>query len=193
MVLAFCVVTMYNYHPLRLAKSNILKQYFSHSVNIVCDESPSRMRRVRRISFGMTILPRSSTRRTIRCCFHCFSSPCAAFPVVLFAGNGGLCDFSCGRKTIFPACFFKKASRAQSKCRQFRNCVRAKHQSAPWLVPLYSISDSKINTEKIVIIDSCKFPLSKVTSHKSFESGDVHECLSRKTEGLCGSPPDPVR
>ena len=72
------------------------------TVNDVNKGSPSRMRRVRRISFGMTILPRSSTRRTIRCCFHCFSSPCAAFPVVLFAGNGGLCDFSWNRKTRIP-------------------------------------------------------------------------------------------
>ena len=184
---------MFPYEKVLLSRFPTAQANLSLPVNDVNKGSPSRMRRVRRISFGMTILPRSSTRRTIRCCFHCFSSPCAAFPVVLFAGNGGLCDFSCGRKTIFPACFFKKASRAQSKCRQFRNCVRAKHQSAPWLVPLYSISDSKINTEKIVIIDSCKIPLSKVTSHKSLESGDVHECLSRKTEGLCGSPPDPVR
>ena len=54
------VVTMYNYHPRRLAKSNIEKQYFSHRVNDVCNGSPSRIRRVLRISLGMTIRPRSS-------------------------------------------------------------------------------------------------------------------------------------
>ena len=53
-------VVMYYYHPRLLAKSNIEKQYFSHSVNDVCNGSPSRMRRVLLISFGMTILPRSS-------------------------------------------------------------------------------------------------------------------------------------
>ena len=53
-------VTMYNYHPRRLAKSNIEKQYFSHCVNDVCNGSPSRILRVRLISFGITILPRSS-------------------------------------------------------------------------------------------------------------------------------------
>lgn len=53
-------VTMYNYHPRLLAKSNIEKQNFSHRVNDVCNGSPSRIRRVLLISFGMTILPRSS-------------------------------------------------------------------------------------------------------------------------------------
>ena len=38
-------------------------------VNDVSKGSPSRMRRVRRISFGMTIRPRSSTRRTIPVAF----------------------------------------------------------------------------------------------------------------------------
>lgn len=62
-------VTMYPYHPRRLAKSNIEKQYFSHRVNDVCNGSPSRIRRVLRISFGMTIRPRSSTRRTMPVAF----------------------------------------------------------------------------------------------------------------------------
>ena len=62
-------VVMYYYHPRLLAKSNIEKQYFSHSVNDVCNGSPSRMRRVLLISFGMTILPRSSTRRTMPVAF----------------------------------------------------------------------------------------------------------------------------
>ena len=41
-------------------RSSIAKLKISHSVNVVCDGSPSRMRSVRRISLGMTILPRSS-------------------------------------------------------------------------------------------------------------------------------------
>ena len=53
-------VVMYYYHPRLLAKSNIEKQNTSHRVNDVCNGSPSRIRRVLRISFGMTILPRSS-------------------------------------------------------------------------------------------------------------------------------------
>ena len=53
-------IPMYPYHPRLLAKSNIEKQNFSHRVNDVCNGSPSRMRRVLLISFGMTILPRSS-------------------------------------------------------------------------------------------------------------------------------------
>ena len=68
-VSALFVVTMYNYHPRRLAKSNIEKQYFSHRVNDVCNGSPSRIRRVLRISLGMTIRPRSSTRRTMPVAF----------------------------------------------------------------------------------------------------------------------------
>ena len=66
---ALIVVTMYNYHPCRLAKSNIEKQYLSHCVNDINDGSPSRIRRVLRISLGMTILPRSSTRRTMPVAF----------------------------------------------------------------------------------------------------------------------------
>ena len=63
------VVIMYNYHPRLFAKSNIEKQYFSHRVNDVCNGSPSRILRVLRISFGMTILPKSSTRRTMPVAF----------------------------------------------------------------------------------------------------------------------------
>ena len=73
-VSALFVVTMYNYHPRLLAKSNIEKQYFSHRVNDVCNGSPSRMRRVLRISLGMTILPKSSTRLTMPVAFI-ISSP----------------------------------------------------------------------------------------------------------------------
>ena len=62
-------VVMYYYHPRLLAKSNIEKQYISHRVNDVSNGSPSRIRRVLRISLGMTIRPRSSTRRTMPVAF----------------------------------------------------------------------------------------------------------------------------
>ena len=88
-------VVMYYYHPRLLAKSNIEKQYFSHRVNDVCNGSPSRMRRVLLISFGMTILPRSSTRRTMPVAFiilFSFEARDARFaPVEVFAGKGELC------------------------------------------------------------------------------------------------------
>ena len=42
------------------------------TVNDVNKGSPSRMRRVLRISLGMTILPKSSTRRTIPVAFIVF-------------------------------------------------------------------------------------------------------------------------
>ena len=94
-VSALFVVTMYNYHPRLLAKSNIEKQYFSHRVNDVSNGSPSRMRRVLLISFGMTILPRSSTRRTMPVAFiilFSFEARDARFaPVEVFAGKGELC------------------------------------------------------------------------------------------------------
>ena len=94
-VSALFVVTMYNYHPRRLAKSNIEKQNFSHRVNDVCNGSPSRMRRGLLISFGMTILPRSSTRRTMPVAFiilFSFEARDARFsPVEVFAGKGELC------------------------------------------------------------------------------------------------------
>lgn len=89
------VAPMYPYHPRRLAKSNIEKQYFSRRVNDVCNGSPSRMRRVLLISFGMTILPRSSTRRTMPVAFiilFSFEARDARFaPVEVFAGKGELC------------------------------------------------------------------------------------------------------
>ena len=50
-------------------RSSIAKQNLSHRANVICDGSPSRMRRVRRISFGMTTRPRSSMRRTMPVAF----------------------------------------------------------------------------------------------------------------------------
>ena len=59
-VIAPVFVIMYYFHPFRLAKSSIAKQNLSHRVNAVCNGSPSRIRRVRRISLGITTRPRSS-------------------------------------------------------------------------------------------------------------------------------------
>ena len=62
-------VDMYYFQPILLAKSNIAKQYFCHFFNVICDGSPSRIRRVRLISFGMTTRPRSSILLTIPVAF----------------------------------------------------------------------------------------------------------------------------
>ena len=88
-------VTMYYFHPCLLAKSPIAKQNCSHRANVVCDGSPSRIRRVRRISLGMTILPRSSIRRTIPVAFISFSSTLCVLNITLLlsAKNGDLCEF----------------------------------------------------------------------------------------------------
>ena len=50
-------------------RSNMAKQNLSHRANVICDGSPSRIRMVRRISLGMTTLPRSSIRLTIPVAF----------------------------------------------------------------------------------------------------------------------------
>ena len=61
---------MYYFHPILLAKSNIAKLYFCQFFNVICDGSPSRIRRVLLISFGMTTLPRSSILLTIPVAFN---------------------------------------------------------------------------------------------------------------------------
>lgn len=102
---------MYNYHPLRLAKSNILKQYFSHGVNDVSDGSPSRMRSVRRISLGMTILPRSSTLRTIPVAFIVLSLLALRFLCYClqelgnYAKHRKVCWQNFGKKRLHPLFF----------------------------------------------------------------------------------------
>ena len=63
-------------HRKRLASCPMAHKYRPVCVNVFSSGSPSRMRRVRRISFGMTILPRSSTRRTIPVAFIVFLSLC---------------------------------------------------------------------------------------------------------------------
>ena len=100
-VLAPFVVPIYNYHPCRFAKSSSPKENRSNRVRVISDGSPSRIRRVLRISFGMTILPRSSTRRTMPVAFIFFSplKRKALFtPVEVFAGKGELCmmEGKCG-------------------------------------------------------------------------------------------------
>ena len=59
----------------RFDKSNMAKQNFSQTPNVVCGGSPSRIRMVRRISFGMTMRPRSSILRTIPVAFIGYKTP----------------------------------------------------------------------------------------------------------------------
>ena len=116
-VVAPFVVPMYPYHPRLLAKPNIEKQYISHRVNDVCNGSPSRIRRVLRISFGMTILPRSSTRRTMPVAFIFFSplKRKALFtPVEVFAGKGELCMGAAA--IFFSGCVSFKAIPHRKRC-----------------------------------------------------------------------------
>ena len=116
------VAPMYPYHPRRLAKSNIEKQYFSHRVNDVCNGSPSRIRRVLLISFGMTILPRSSTRRTMPVAFiilFSFEARDARFaPVEVFAGKGELCMGAAA--IFFSGCVSFKAIPHRKRCQNRR-------------------------------------------------------------------------
>ena len=59
----------------------------SSFVNVISSGSPSRMRMVRRISFGITTRPRSSMRLTIPVAFTVsFSFVCKSLPLV-FAGR----------------------------------------------------------------------------------------------------------
>lgn len=57
-------------------RSSMAKQNLSHRANVICDGSPSRMRMVRRISLGMTTLPRSSMRLTIPVAFMLSNLSC---------------------------------------------------------------------------------------------------------------------
>lgn len=111
-------VVMYYYHPRLLAKSNIEKQNTSHRVNDVCNGSPSRIRRVLLISLGMTILPKSSTRRTMPVAFiilFSFEARDARFaPVEVFAGKGELCMGAAA--IFFSGCVSFKAIPHRKKC-----------------------------------------------------------------------------
>ena len=108
----------------------------SFGVNEVNSGSPSRIRMVRRISFGMTTLPRSSMRRTIPVafilkCLLCFLS-CARlvfaglhFPVR--TGKAGRCwrRFSSKIKLdlVFTRSSFDKASRIVARSRRYHACA----------------------------------------------------------------------
>lgn len=84
-------VTMYYSHPRRLARSPIAKQNLSHRANVICDGSPSRIRRVRRISFGMTIRPRSSMRLTMPVAFiYCSSTLCVRNHIAIVCKQWGI-------------------------------------------------------------------------------------------------------
>ena len=97
--IAFEVDYLRHYVPfqrLRFARSSMEKQKICQGVHVVCNGSPSRIFRVRRISFGMTMRPRSSTRRPIPVAFIDHFSFFSAkrrifFPVAVFAGKGEIC------------------------------------------------------------------------------------------------------
>ena len=83
-------VIMYYSQPILLAKSNSEKQNFCQFFNVVSDGSPSRIRRVRRISLGMTTLPRSSILLTIPVAFIS-ESPCFGLQnlaLIVFTDHG---------------------------------------------------------------------------------------------------------
>ena len=67
-------------------------KYLSLTVNVFSSGSPSLMRRVLLISLGITMRPKSSTRRTMPVAFLFLSSPYfVTSTLVLFAEEGGLC------------------------------------------------------------------------------------------------------
>ena len=65
----YFLVNMYYLQPILLYKSNMAKQNFCQFFNVICDGSPSRMRSVLLISFGITTRPKSSIRLTIPVAF----------------------------------------------------------------------------------------------------------------------------
>ena len=60
----------------RFSSSSIAAQQESNRVHVVNNGSPSRIRMVRRISLGITTLPRSSILLTIPVAFILYLSPC---------------------------------------------------------------------------------------------------------------------
>ena len=66
----YCNIVLYLSTTLCIAKQNL-----SNGVNVVSRGSPSRIRIVLLISFGITTLPRSSIRRTIPVAFIVYLSP----------------------------------------------------------------------------------------------------------------------
>ena len=62
-------VGMYYFQPRRLDRLIIPRTNRLNGVNVICNGSPSLIRKVLLISFGMTILPKSSTLRTMPVAF----------------------------------------------------------------------------------------------------------------------------
>ena len=92
----------------RLQKSSITKQKASHAVNVVCDGSPSLILRVRLISLGITILPKSSTRRTIsvavRDIFIVIARSAATWQSASLAAKGGAVLCTARKRIPTPVC-----------------------------------------------------------------------------------------
>ena len=62
-------LTPFCYFPSREESFSTAIRNFSNGVNVISGGSPSRIRRVRRISLGITTLPKSSIRLTIPVAF----------------------------------------------------------------------------------------------------------------------------
>ena len=77
---------MFSYEKVLLSRLPTAQANLSFTVNDVNNGSPSRIRRVLRISFGMTILPKSSTRRTMPVAF-------ISFPLLVVNSSGSVCRF----------------------------------------------------------------------------------------------------
>ena len=74
----------------RFSSSSIAAQQESNRVHVVNNGSPSRIRMVRRISLGMTTLPRSSILLTIPVAFILYLSPYILVALLLFVRICGL-------------------------------------------------------------------------------------------------------
>lgn len=80
-----CLLVYVLLAPVRCSNASIAMQNVSYCVNVVCVGSPSRIRRVRRISFGITTLPKSSILLTIPVAFKNNSS---LYRIVLWQVQG---------------------------------------------------------------------------------------------------------
>ena len=89
------------YFVIRSTTLCIAQQNLSNGVNVVYEGSPSRMRRVRLISLGITIRPRSSTRRTIPVAFIYIYLLILQITMLLFVKGG---DLYCNFLTIICFC-----------------------------------------------------------------------------------------
>jgi len=87
----------WSYHPTRFPSSPIATQKRSHAFPVINNGSPSRIRSVLRISFGMTTLPSSSILRTI---------PVARKFFILLDSTAGVADESLHLITAAVPFFF---------------------------------------------------------------------------------------